>query len=90
MDDLCEVKVGSGKWQQARVTDLTAEGFRLSLTGNLQVGTNIKIRLPGLEILGAGVCWAKGYEVGCQFTHPLSLYVFEHMVRNRKAANYSA
>ncbi|MEO5707621.1 MAG: PilZ domain-containing protein [Alteraurantiacibacter sp.] len=82
IDKLCEIKIGVRNWHQARLRDLTPEGFRLSLTDMPKVGTVLKIRLPGMAMLDAEVCWARNFEAGCKFTNPLSTYVFEHLVRS--------
>ena len=81
VDRLCEIKIGMRNWHQARLKDLTAEGFRLSLTDMPTVGTQLKIRLPGMSMLDAEVCWARNFEAGCKFAAPLSPYVFEHLLR---------
>jgi hypothetical protein len=81
MDKLCEIKIGQRNWHQARLRDLTPEGFRLSLTDMPAVGTLLKIRLPGMAMLDAEVCWARNFEAGCKFANPLSPYVFDHLVR---------
>jgi hypothetical protein len=81
LDALCEIRVGMRNWHQARLCDLTPEGFRLSLTDMPAVGTALKIRLPGMTLLDAEVCWAQDFEAGCRFAVPLSPYVFEHLVR---------
>ncbi len=81
IDKLCEIKIGMRNWHQARLRDLTPEGFRLSLTDMPAVGTLLKIRLPGMSMLDAEVCWARNFEAGCKFANPLSPYVFEHLVR---------
>lgn len=82
MDKLCDIKIGIRNWHQARLRDLTPAGFRLSLTDMPAVGTLLKIRLPGMAMLEAEVCWARNFEAGCKFVSPLSPYVFEHLVRS--------
>ena len=77
----CEIKIGTRQWHMARLMDLTPEGFRLSLTDMPAVGTAMRIRLPGISIMEAKVCWARNFEAGCKFAQPLSPYVFEHFVR---------
>lgn len=80
-DRQCEIRIGHRQWHMARLRDLTPEGFRLSLTDMPKVGTMLRIRLPGISILEAEVCWARDFEVGGKFAQPLSPYVFEHFVR---------
>jgi hypothetical protein len=35
-----------------------------------------------MELLRAEVRWKSGSQMGCEFAHPLSIYVFEHLVRS--------
>lgn len=77
----CEIRIGQRNWHMARLLDLTPEGFRLAITGMPRVGTSLKIRMPGMAMLEAEICWARDFEVGCRFASPLSPYVFEHLVR---------
>lgn len=81
VDKVCEIKIGLRNWHQARLKDLTPAGFRLALTDMPAIGTQLKIRLPGMAILDAEVCWARNFEAGCKFSAPLSPYVFEHLLR---------
>ena len=81
IDRQCEIKIGHRNWHLARLRDLTPEGFRLSLTDMPAVGTMLRIRLPGIAIMEAEVCWSRDFEAGCKFATPLSPYVFEHFVR---------
>ncbi|MCX7676220.1 MAG: PilZ domain-containing protein [Alteraurantiacibacter sp.] len=75
------VRIAGHNWHMAHLRDLTPEGFRVSLIDMPAVGTELRIRIPGLTILLAEVCWARGFEVGCRFVSPLSPYVFEHLIR---------
>ena len=81
IDRSCEIKIGHRNWHLARLRDLTPEGFRLSLTDMPTVGTMLRIRLPGISLMEAEVCWARNFEAGCKFAQPLSPYVFEHFIR---------
>ncbi len=81
VDRTCEIRIGTRAWHQARLRDLTPEGFRLALTDTPRVGTLLWIRLPNMAILEAEVCWFRNFEAGCKFQSPLSPYVFEHLLR---------
>ena len=81
MECLCDIKIGARAWHQARLRDLTPEGFRLSLTDNPAPGTRLLLRMPGMAMLEAEVRWSRNFEAGCQFSAPLSPYVFEHLTR---------
>ncbi|HYD23380.1 MAG TPA: PilZ domain-containing protein [Croceibacterium sp.] len=77
-----DVRVGYGEWQKARLSDVSATGFRVAWLPRAAEGNAVAIRLPGLEPLKAIVRWKDGNAVGCQFERPLSVYVFEHLVRS--------
>lgn len=81
IDRQCEIKIGHRNWHLARLRDLTPEGFRLSLTDTPAVGTVLRIRLPGISIMEAEVCWWRDFQAGCKFAQPLSPYVFEHFLK---------
>ena len=76
-----EIKIGTRAWHRAHLRDLTPEGFRLRLTDMPAIGTRLMIRLPGMSMLEAEVCWSRDFESGCKFTSPLSTYVFEHLTK---------
>lgn len=54
-----------------RVLDLSPEGFRASTHLELSKGSEVWLRLPGLEPLHATVAWSTGHFVGCAFERPL-------------------
>ncbi|MBX3561634.1 MAG: PilZ domain-containing protein [Sphingomonas sp.] len=62
---------------KVKVLDLSTEGFRIEAFVMLEVGTDIWLRLPGLEPRHATVIWAEGYEAGCAFKQPLHQAVVE-------------
>lgn len=76
-----EIKIGTRAWHRAQLRDLTPDGFRLRLTDMPAIGTRLMLRLPGMAMLEAEVCWSRDFEAGCKFAAPLSPYVFEHLVR---------
>lgn len=62
---------------KVRVLDLSTEGFRIEAFVILEAGTDIWLRLPGLEPRHATVMWVEGYEAGCAFKQPLHSAVVE-------------
>ena len=78
---LCEVRQGMRPWKMARLSDLSATGFKLGWLPDYDPGRAIRIRIPGIQILTAKVCWHKGKQIGCAFESPLHVAVFEHLVR---------
>jgi hypothetical protein len=62
------------------IMDLSTHGFRASTHLDLQKGSDVWLKLPGLEALHAQVAWTDGYLVGCQFLKPLHPAVLQMMV----------
>ena len=64
-----------------RVLDLSPEGFRASTHLELNKGSDVWLRLPGLEPLHATVAWCEGHFLGCAFERPLHPAVVDMIVR---------
>lgn len=84
---LCEVRQGTAPWAVARLEDISATGFRIAWLPKCSLDKPIRIRIPGLNLLSARVVWREGKTVGCAFTAPLHVAVFEHIVRRAFAAD---
>ena len=78
---LCEVRQGMRPWKMARLSDLSETGFKLAWLPDYSPGQPLKIRIPGIEMLNARICWHEGKQIGCEFASPLHVAVFEHLVR---------
>ncbi len=78
---LCEVRQGSNPWTLIRLEDISERGFRIAWLPQCNPDRLLSIRLPGLQKLEAKICWQEGLSVGCEFTSPLHIYVFEHFAR---------
>ena len=78
---LCEVRQGTRPWKMARLCDLSETGFRLAWLPEYAISQPLRIRIPGLGVLSAEICWHEGKQIGCSFTRPLHVAVFEHIVR---------
>jgi len=63
------------------VRDLSTHGFRIDTHLELAVGTDVWLRLPGLEPSLAHVMWREGYLAGCAFERPLHPAVLEMIVK---------
>lgn len=81
------IEMGAGLRQRGasgvsvQIMDLSTHGFRAATHLALEVGTDVWLRLPGLEASHAKVAWQKGYMVGCAFERPLHPAVLEMIVR---------
>jgi len=65
-----------------QIADLSTNGFRVATHLELQPGTDVWLRLPGLEPCHARVAWCRGHHVGCAFVRPLHPAVLQMIVRN--------
>ena len=64
-----------------RVEDISEQGFRIALLPNGSPDKPMWIKIPGLQVLKANICWQEGRAVGCKFEAPLHIAVFENIVR---------
>ena len=68
-----------------QVMDLSTHGFRAMTHLQLAEGSDVWLRLPGLEPCHATVAWSKGNYIGCRFERPLHPAVLEMIVRKTKS-----
>lgn len=64
-----------------QIVDLSVDGFRASTHLQLAKGTDVWLRLPGLEPYQAKVMWTKGIFIGCAFERPLHPAVLDMIVK---------
>ena len=55
-----------------------------SLASGDERGTDVWLKLPGLESLHAQVVWMRGHLLGCEFARPLHPAVLDMVVRNAR------
>ena len=83
-----EVVLGAGLRQRGahavtvQVVDLSITGFRCATHLELMPGSDIWLKLPGLESLHSRVVWMRGHWLGCEFVRPLHPAVLDMIVRN--------
>ena len=83
------VEMGAGLRQRGasgvtiRIVDLSTHGFRASTHLDLQIGSDVWLKLPGLEALHAKVAWTSAHFVGCAFERPLHPAVLQMVVTSR-------
>jgi hypothetical protein len=81
------VEFGAGLRQRGaagvsiQVMDLSTHGFRAATHLELCNGTDVWLRLPGLEPCHARVVWSEGHFVGCAFERPLHPAVLAMIVQ---------
>jgi PilZ domain len=78
---LCEVRQGTKPWKVARLDDISQAGFRIVWLPDAAVSQPLRIKIPGLQMLTADIRWQRGKSVGCEFTEPLHIAVFEHILK---------
>ena len=75
--DRLPVELGAGLRQRGasgvsvQIMDLSTDGFKAATHLELYPGTDVWLRLPGLEACHARVMWSQGHFVGCAFVRPL-------------------
>jgi hypothetical protein len=83
-----EVIFGAGLRQRGasgvtvQVLDLSTTGFRAATHLELLPGTDVWLKLPGLESLHSRVVWMQGHLLGGEFVRPLHPAVLAMIVRN--------
>jgi hypothetical protein len=81
---VADVRFNSEPWRKARLDDLSTSGFRIGW-GNLpSKAQTISIRIADLEAMRAKIVWRDETKMGCEFVRPLSVYVFEHILRQAR------
>ncbi|MDE8651912.1 PilZ domain-containing protein [Novosphingobium album (ex Liu et al. 2023)] len=83
---LCEVRQGTRPWKTARLDDLSPGGFRISHMPDARPEVPLRIRIPGIQLLSARICWERDGAIGCEFAEPLHVAVFEHIVKAARGA----
>lgn len=78
---LCEVRQGTRPWKPIRLEDISPAGFRIASLPGCHTDTPLRIRIPGMQVLTAHIRWQKGNKMGCEFSTPLHVAVYEHILR---------
>jgi hypothetical protein len=84
--DRVTVELGAGLRQRGaagvsvQIMDLSTDGFRVATHLELCTGSDVWLRLPGLEPCHARVVWSEGHYVGCAFVRPLHPAVLQMVV----------
>ncbi len=77
----CEVRHGQRPWKLVRLENLSQAGFQIAWLPDASMGQALKIRIPGLQALDASIRWQRDKVVGCEFSAPLHVAVFDHILR---------
>jgi len=84
--DRVSIELGAGLRQRGasgvsvQIMDLSTDGFRVATHLELYPGTDVWLRLPGLEPCHSRVIWSEGHFVGCAFVRPLHPAVLQMIV----------
>ncbi|MFS0735808.1 PilZ domain-containing protein [Sphingomonas sp. 1P06PA] len=63
-----------------QLIDLSTDGFQTETFEKVRIGTQVWLRLPGIEPQQARVCWVRGARIGCAFLTPLHAAVLSRFV----------
>ena len=58
---------------EARVLNISEQGFMAETEANFEVGTRVWLMLPGRERANAVVKWTAGDRLGAEFAEPISI-----------------
>jgi hypothetical protein len=58
---------------EARVLNISEQGFMAIADGRFEVGSRVWLMLPGRERANAVVKWTAGEKIGAEFAEPISL-----------------
>lgn len=82
-----DVVLGAGLRQRGahavtiQILDLSTHGFRAATHLDLMPGSDVWLKMPGLESMHARVAWMRGHLMGCEFVRPLHPAVLDMVVR---------
>lgn len=83
--DLSLRRVGQSNYR-VRVSDLSLEGCKVDLVERPRVEERVLVKLDGLEVLEAEVCWVEGYVAGLRFKRAIHPAVFDLILRRLRLA----
>ena len=66
---------------RVRVTDLSPEGCKVDLVERPAIDEHMHIKLDGLEVLDARVCWVEGFVAGLRFERTIHPAVFDLLLQ---------
>ena len=69
-----------GKASDVTIVDMSTIGFRAETASVFHIGTQVWLKLPGLDAILARVAWTNNMHIGCEFQQPLHVAVFDRMV----------
>lgn len=78
---ICEVRQGTRPWRTVRLEDLSPQGFRIAWFPEVSPDMHMRIRIPGMQLLTAEIRWRTNATIGCAFSEPLHIAVFEHLLK---------
>jgi hypothetical protein len=56
---------------EVTVLDVSVGGFRAEVAEDFEEGTEVWLKLPGVEVRRSRVVWVRGRDIGCEFQFPL-------------------
>jgi len=75
-----EIRKSGGSFVSVPVLDLSTHGFRIESPLWLKEGSDLWLRLPGLEARHAKTAWVRGAVSGCAFVEPLHEAVLDLII----------
>lgn len=60
--------------------DISREGCSLEFVERPRLDETVWVKFGDLEAIEATVCWVEGFKAGVEFTRPMHVAVFDHLV----------
>ncbi len=69
-----------GRPGEVTIADISTIGCRAETASVFHTGTQLWLKLPGLDAILTRVAWTSNVHIGCEFLQPLHVAVFDRMV----------
>ncbi|WP_157216269.1 pilus assembly protein PilZ [Flavisphingomonas formosensis] len=69
-----------GRAGDVTIVDISTIGFRAETASVFHTGTQLWLKLPGLDAILTRVAWTSNVHIGCEFMQPLHIAVFDRIV----------
>jgi len=70
----------AGRAGDVTIVNISTIGFRAETASVFHAGTQLWLKLPGLDAILTRVAWTNNVHIGCEFLQPLHIAVFDRVV----------
>lgn len=72
-------EMGGGK-HSVNIVDLSRSGYRIYSLTYIKVDKIVFLTIPGFAPLEGKIAWHEGDYYGCQFSSPIHIAIYEHII----------